>query len=163
MRTYTWTLFRLTLLLGLIACLVAIPFIFINTTIKPSNTSRVFFIAFFLLLLKYALADPLVVVENMGARQALKRSWEMTKGHFVYVLGCYLFLWGGTWLIDWPLGKLDVDRLTGVDFIFQLIRSLIDTLWVVMSWCMYLRIKAADQPPVGHSESASEAEGFPAS
>ena len=64
----------------------------------------------YLLLIKYALAHPLVVVEKMEASPALSRSWKMTKGHFWYVAGCYLFIGISVLLIRWVVYSMIADQ-----------------------------------------------------
>jgi len=153
-KTYTWTLFRAELILTLLGAVIGIVFgiVMATTATTISRNPNAFsflsliFSAIFLVFLKYALADPLIVLENYGAWDALARSWEMTKDRFVYVLGCYIFLWSGIWLIDRIMQYVD-DRLTGTDLLSQVSYAFLDPLWIVMAWCMYLRIKAADQSP----------------
>jgi hypothetical protein len=146
-KTYTWTLVRLSILIGLIAMLLAIPFALVMRIVGPSKFIILFLTTFYFFLVKYALADPLVVMENMNAVNALKRSWEMTKGHFWYVLGCYLFLWLGGWLITWAiLLPVDApDSSMGWAWLpVHLGARFIDSSWLILSWCMYLRIKEAE-------------------
>ncbi len=81
---------RLFLLLGGIGVLVAIPFVFVMRLLGHVGVVVIFMQISFLLFAKYALADPLIVYEKMGARAALRRSWEMTRGNYGYVGACYL-------------------------------------------------------------------------
>lgn len=151
-KTYTWTLCRLDFLLVLIAFLAAIPFALLLVILKPSSVVWSLLLGVIFVLIKYALAYPFVVVENMGARQALKRSWKMTRRHFGYVFGCYFFLW----LVGWSIGQISgsnapdiAEQTAGIFFLKKFVAYLIDSLWVIMSWCMYLQVKAADaqMPP----------------
>ena len=156
-KIYTWTLFRLNILIGLIAILVAIPFGLVMRVTGSSANITLFVTGLYLVLVKYALADPLVVVENLNARDALYRSWEMTKGHFWYVAGCYLFLGFGEWLIH----KLMGPSLNGTDrgsvwILVQLGLRTIDSLWIFLSWCMYQRIKEADAIAPVHGIPSTE-------
>jgi hypothetical protein len=140
----TWTLFRLTFLIAIIAILLATPFALIMRITGPNKFLILFLTSFFLVLVKYALADPLVVIENLKAWPALKKSWEMTKGHFGYVLGCYVFLWFCDWSINWAvLSPVDAPEssLGWAWFPAHLAARIVDSLWLILSWCMYLRIK----------------------
>lgn len=150
-KTCTWTLFRLNLLIGIIAVVVLGCIGWIMHLLGLGKTGLLIVVGFYLVFIKYALADPLVVVENMGARNALQRSWEMTKGYFWFVAGCYLFLGLGDWLINWTmalplLGGADYGtNWVGVPGEFGL--ELIDSTWIILSWCMYLRIKEVEASP----------------
>jgi hypothetical protein len=143
MQMYGTTLLRLSLLLIGVAFLVLIPFGILIKLVGPAQVITVLRSACFLIFAKYALAGPLVVNENMGARAALKRSWEMTRGHFAYVGGCYLFLGG---LMVSPLEGQTISA-SGITYI--LIKYLLElgqSLWTILAWCMYLRIKEAEVP-----------------
>ena len=148
-ETYTWTLFRLIFLIGIIAVPFIAAMVGVVLILKLGQIAFLIGFAFFLIFLKYALADPLVVVENLRARAALKRSWKMTKGHFWYVMGCYLFLGAGEWLINWlmalPLPDADA-KTSWVGIPVEFGSKLIDSMWIILSWCMYLRIKETDAP-----------------
>jgi len=149
-KKYTWTLVRLMVLIGL----TFIPFGALISLIVgvigkfvANKFVTVFVIGFFLVLIKYALAYPLVVVENLAAWQALKQSWKMTKGHFFYVFGCYLVLWSIQWIftraIESPVNGVDY-KLSLPWLSVQFGELLVDTMWIILSWCMYLRIKEAE-------------------
>jgi hypothetical protein len=146
---HTWTLLRLMLLIAL----TFIPFaLLISIIVRLMGANKfmvVFAMGFYLVLIKYALAYPLVVVENLNAKDALVQSWKMTKGHFRYVLGCYLFLWLGQWLINWrlPWNLNGSSSGLGWDHIpLQLGVALLEPMWIILSWSMYLRIKEVDAP-----------------
>jgi hypothetical protein len=162
-RTYTWTLLRVVMILTFIGIIFFAIFqtIYIIFVLPLSPKSIPVFGALrgalFLIFLKYALADPLVVIEGRGALDALAQSWRMTRGHFWYVLGCYFFLWLGIWLVHWPFRQLE-HRIIVIDFPVQLLGVWLDSLWVVIAWVMYFQIKAADEPPVANSEGAGEAD-----
>lgn len=101
-----------------------------------------------LVMLKYALADPLVVVEELKAMSALSASWRMTKNRFGYVFGCYFllaiaigtiyFLSGyGTRWFHAPIWKAPSS---------EVFFRLMDTIWYPLPWIMYLRIREAGDP-----------------
>ena len=153
-RTRSWTLFRISILLALIA----IPFgivIGLGASLLKFGTSlvgtcgSVILGLLFLIFMKYALADPLAVVKKIGARESLKVSWHMTRGHFGYVLGCYLLLGipivVGDCLLP-NLGFTDVGSAVGAVLI-QYVTSVLTTPWIVLSWVMYLHVTAADAQP----------------
>jgi hypothetical protein len=97
----------------------------------------------FVIFLKYALANPLVVAENLKAWPALSASWRMTKNRFGYVFGCYL-IFG---VID-GLIRDRVENLSSPYWMrpeIGLLLRLLGTYWFVLPWVMYLRIKAADE------------------
>ena len=162
-RSYTWRLIILSILLAIIACLVTIPFSFIiafygfsATEHGPGIVAHNYFIDFmimlmailYLLFVKYALADPLIVIEGMGPLAALKRSWQMTRGRFGYVLGCYVFLGTAEYFIGALLRNYESPhRFTWVKAIELLITSVLTCYWILLAWCMYWRIKQADAPP----------------
>jgi len=154
-KKYTWTLFRLQILIAFTAIIMLIPLVAIGRmlavlqVILPLKMYSIFGVGLALVLLKYALADPLIVVENFGAWNALKRSWVMTKGHFWYVAGCYLFLGAGNWILNWLFSALLKDTDSGLNWLWlstHLGLRLFDSLWIILSWCIYLRIKKTDEP-----------------
>jgi hypothetical protein len=147
---YTWTLFRVKILIGLIAisvCLVALVVVIRGAllTFGPSRFAVAMVTVLFLFLLKYALADPLVVVENLGARAALKQSWGMTKGHFWYVAGCYLALGLLGYSVSWVIGP-GIGNTSGLgEKMGRMLLALLNSSWTIMAWIMYLRIKDEDE------------------
>lgn len=146
--THTGTLFRVTLLLGLYSIPILLVIGVIARIFGHSQFIGLVGMALFLIFLKYALADPLVVVENWSAVEALRRSWKMTKGHFGYVAGCYLIMGGAEWLVTWGLSSPVPEAGSGFNWgwiVTRLVLSLVETTWVILSWCMYLRIKEADE------------------
>jgi hypothetical protein len=149
-RAYTWTLFRVSLLLVCVAIVCALPFGLIMRVFGVSTFTIWLLTVFYLVFAKYALADPLVVLENMTARAALQRSWKMTKGHFGYVAGCYILLGGLQWLLHTLLSSPldDASKQTFTYFMVRLYLDCADSLWIILAWVMYQRIKEADsQPP----------------
>jgi hypothetical protein len=75
----------------------------------------------------------------------------MTGGHLGYVFGCYFLLWLVGSSIEHICGSNArdiVDQPAGIFFLKKFVAYLVDSLWVILSWSMYLQIKAADaQPP----------------
>jgi hypothetical protein len=139
-RDYTWVLFRLIMLIGIIALAAMIPFLFLIRLLQwvPLIGFAIAFV--YVVLIKYALAFPLVVEEKLNAWPALKRSWEMTRGHFWYVLFCYLLmaaahvtvneLFARPWLDASVLGSLTFFLKHAADGFF-------DSLWIILGWQMY--------------------------
>ena len=151
-QKYTWTLLRLMILIGLTFIPMLVLISIVVRVLGANKYAVVFALGFYLVLIKYALAYPLVVIENLKARDALWQSWEMTKGHFGYVLGCYLFLGLSQWLIRWTISSPINGSDSGLSWAWILVQfclMLIESLWIVLSWCMYLRIKEVDSiaPP----------------
>lgn len=147
-QDFTWTLFRVSLLLVGVAILLLIPVCLLIKLFGSGNLVTVFATAMFLIFAKYALADPLVVLENMGARAALKRSWEMTRGHFWYVAGCYLFLGGMMWFAEWLVEPPLHDRqasMAGASLMIHFCFALADNIWIIIAWVMYHRIKTEEE------------------
>ena len=150
-RTRTWTLVRVSILLMLIAIpiemvcgLIALPFM----SAKMPGVAAVFTLFFgviFLVLLKYALADPIVVTQGARARESLGRSWGMTRGHFGYVMLCYFLLGGVLAVIQFGAGKLHED--VALQIVLTLFSALLNTTWIVLAWVMYQRIVEADAQP----------------
>ena len=146
-KANTWTLFRLFILLGLIAVPFMLVFALMGPLLGFGSVLIVIMVSLELVFLKYALAYPLVVVEKLRARSALRRSWGMTKGYFWYVAGCYIFLGAGEWVVDWamslPLGNTNSSP-GWIGIVVGFASNLIDTLWTVQSWVMYLRLKEVE-------------------
>jgi hypothetical protein len=157
----TWTLYRLFWLLALIVVLLFLPFVWLVRLFGSAKIITLFVVGLYLIFIKYALADPLVVAENMGAVAALKRSWKMTKDHFWYVAGCYLFLGLSNWLIGWMLKWMVTSpfnvggyRMLAADQLVALCLHLIQPMWIISAWCMYREIKALDyETPVDQGQS----------
>jgi hypothetical protein len=83
----------------------------------------------------------------------------MTKGHFWYVLGCYLFLVLLAGLFQWLVTSPAPVEHTGVNLAglsSHFGEKLMDAMWVVLSWCMYLRIKEEENQLL-ESEAATGA------
>jgi hypothetical protein len=148
-RSQTWVLFRLFFLLGLIALAAMIPFLFLIRLLHPSGVIA-FAIAFvYLVLIKYALSYPLAVDEHLTARQALKRSWVMTRGHFWYVISCYLVLAFAHMIVIQLFASPWLDANVPLSFSYFLrhaVDGFFDSLWIVLGWQMYVEIKSADTP-----------------
>ena len=146
-----WTLCRLYLLLTVIAMIPGLIMGMILATLKATAASPVvmLFFVIYLIMIKYALADPLVVKEGMGARAALKRSWQMTRGAFWYVLGCYLCLVAIEQLLHWLFASTHFTSepagLSG--FLFDIADEVTSPLWIIVSWVMYNQIKAKEPEP----------------
>jgi hypothetical protein len=108
------------------------------------------------------LAQPLVVAEQMNARDALYRSWEMTKNHFWYVAGCYLFLGLSTALVNWLLAHIVSSAssaggygMLSADQLRKLCLHMIQPMWIISAWCMYLEIKALEaEIPVSNRKAS---------
>jgi heme/copper-type cytochrome/quinol oxidase subunit 4 len=150
-KKYTWTILRLMFLIGLTFIPFALVIYIVVNLLGAHKYVIIFGMGFYLVLIKYALAYPLVVTENLKAGDALWQSWEMTKGHFRYVLGCYLFLGLGLWLIRWTITSPVNDPGFGLSWAWMLVQfclMLIELLWIVLSWCMYLRIKEMGTQPL---------------
>jgi hypothetical protein len=157
-RRYTWPLIILAILLSIIACLVMIPAsllaVFLAGNGHPPGASSymlglfsMFGAILFLVFAKYALADPLVVVENLNPLRALARSWRMTRGHFWYVLGCYIFVGTAEYFLNQLAAHFELpQQFTWIDAIDCFTSSLFTCYWILLAWVMYLRIQAADSP-----------------
>jgi hypothetical protein len=143
----TWTLARLYFLIAVIAALpmVLIVVAVAELKIKVTSLLAVWCFALYLILVKYALADPLVVVEGMGARAGLKRSWQMTRGAFWYVLGCYAFLAVLQMILRWLFAPTNLRSATSgwSGLLADVAEEVVAPLWVIVSWVMYNQIKAA--------------------
>ena len=73
----------------------------------------------------------------------------MTRGHFWYVGGNCLFLGGAAWLIHYMIGthvRGNGAVMTGVTIVLNLGYCVFSQLWVILLWCMYLRIKETEEP-----------------
>jgi hypothetical protein len=145
----TWTLFRLFLLILLIVMIPVVVVSFLAAYLARVGPLIALVLAFFyFIFIKYALANPLVVVEKMNAWQALKRSWELTRGHFWYVGGCYLFIGGSIWMITWLVTSPSSTRFHEMPWPVQVFLQLIEPIWMISAWCMYLRIREVEGDPV---------------
>lgn len=144
-KTYTWPLLRLFTLIALIFILFALAIVLFGITLGADKIFVLMTFSFFavLICISVALAAPLVVMENLTAIAALKRSWKMSKSHFWYLTGCLFFLTLGETLlylgITWPLEGVPWSAVpTGF------VTELISTMWLVLTWSMCLRIKKAE-------------------
>jgi hypothetical protein len=52
-------------------------------------------------MIKLAFAEYLLVLEGKPPLDAIKESFELTKGHFFTILSCVLLVMGPIWLVDW--------------------------------------------------------------
>ncbi|MBT8765348.1 YciC family protein [Pseudomonas boanensis] len=52
-------------------------------------------------MIKLAFAEYLLVLEGKSPLDAIRLSFELTKGHFLTILACILMVMGPIWLIDW--------------------------------------------------------------
>jgi hypothetical protein len=52
-------------------------------------------------MIKLAFAEYLLVLEGKSPLDAIKESFELTKGHFFTILSCVLLVMGPIWLVDW--------------------------------------------------------------
>ena len=152
-RRYMWPLIILNLLISLIAVAVMIPFSLLISIVgiagkSVSNVSYIlgfFGVAaaiLYLLFAKYALADPLVVVENMNPLAALGKSWRMTQGRLGYVIGCYVFVGTAEYLFTIACQHFSTARVFDwANAIEQFLGGFFSCYWIFLAWCMYLRIR----------------------
>jgi hypothetical protein len=157
-KAYTWTLFRLVLLIGL----VCIPVVGISVAIihilSLAKAGMFLVLGAYLVFIISALAGPLVVVENLGAMDALKRSWGMTKRHFLYVAGCYLILGLMEWLIHWMITLLSHttdNEMNWAGLMMKVVSEVIDSAWIILLWSMYLKIKAEEEQMASVKEAVA--------
>ncbi len=88
-----------------------------------------------------------MVVDQLGAREALKRSLKMIKSYFWYVAGCYLFLGSLEQLIEQSVASPVHGANSGANGAQTLLQAGLNLLapaWIILSWCMYLRINQAN-------------------
>ena len=52
-------------------------------------------------MIKLAFAEYLLVLEGKQPLDAIRLSFELTKGHFLTILACILMVMGPIWMIDW--------------------------------------------------------------
>jgi len=99
------------------------------------------------IFLKYSLADPLVVIENRYAWDALRQSWYMTRNHLSYVAANYIVLGVPLALIGIAVGRYLPEGWLGVlaDDLYRLPLHILQASWVTLAWAMYRRIKIADE------------------
>jgi hypothetical protein len=151
-QRHTGSLVGVQLFIILIVFAVTLPLFYLFTLIHPFSagwTTLVVALGYLLLLalLKYALADPLVVAEDLKAIPALSMSWQMTKRRFGYVFGCYFLLALAIGVVN-ALAWHGATWLGAPVWISPLLRAFsefIGTLWFVLPWIMYLQIKATDE------------------
>jgi hypothetical protein len=124
---------------------------------EPSEFVTFFAVAMailWMIFLKYSLADPLVVVENCYAWEALRQSWYMTRNHVTYVAANYIVLGSTLVLIGRAVDYYLPDGWLGylVFDLYQLPLNIMQIIWVSLAWAMYRRIKVADANPGALSE-----------
>ena len=161
-RYYTWPLIILSVLLGIIAFLITLPFSFVvafygfgslghgSKVVEQSYFIKllaVLMAILYLIFVKYALADPLIVIEEMEPLTALKRSWQMTRGRFWYVLGCYVLVGTTEYFMLLPFQIYESPHsFNCAKAIDLLISGAFTCYWVLLAWCMYWRIRDAENP-----------------
>jgi len=101
--------------LGIILLTLLAALAIAGLTIAAANVSEGFAVALALLLalgllvlvlwlsIKLLFVAPIIAIERCGIREALRRSWELTRGHFWRILGIYLL---GTLLVSLVSGLL---------------------------------------------------------
>lgn len=102
-----------------------------------------------LIFLKYALADPLVVNENFFAMDALRRSWQMTRSHVTYVAANYIVVGIVFALAEYAYQYCLPQNWSAflIAGIYSLAVNAFALVWITLAWCMYQRIKEADALP----------------
>ncbi len=152
-RTNTWTLVRVCILIAFVAALFILPVVAITqlfvalgfTPYRGKNPTLLLGTIVYLVLVKYALADPIVVIEKVNARAALEKSWKMTKSRFWYVLGCILALSAIDFIsrgVFSQFGDLEVKDYVGVGYCSA--SAVIECFSILVAWCMYWRIRDAE-------------------
>ena len=149
-RAHTGVLFWIQLRIVLIAVGLIVPAGLLTIWLPKFSLIGFGVGVIYLVLIKYALAYPLAVDQQLTATRALKRSWKMTRGHFWYVLFCYVLmalahftlnqLFMTPWLdahVPWSLSF----------FIKHIADGFFNSLWIILGWQMYLEIKDADEAP----------------
>ena len=151
---YSGQLLKLQFLLTLIALAITVPveallwLVPVGLEIAGVLTAAVAII--YLIFLKFALAFPLVVMADLEAEAALKRSWHLTRAHFFYVLGCYVTLAGLEYLLNQGIRHLPYDLYAGLlGWGLKIFSDMLDSLWIILGWRMYQRIMEAEshEPP----------------
>jgi membrane-anchored glycerophosphoryl diester phosphodiesterase (GDPDase) len=149
-RRHSGQLLGVQVLITLIAMLLMVPFGLAFFLVKFfGGFGLIFFMMgelVFLILLKYALASPFVVVENLTATSALVVSWTMTRHRFGFVLGCYLL----AGVVDGSIRAVTtlISAPTYLSGVISLPLLVISTYWYVLPWVMYLCIREAEQEPL---------------
>ncbi len=148
-RIHTWPLAKLWFYIVLImlgpGILCAMAFA-LFTPFRAAQPLALLVLSFYISL-SNAIAGPLVVAEGIGARAAFRRNWQMMRGYFWYVFGCYMFLVGPTEFIRWLISSAnDHQPFTAAQIIFRCGEMILGPLWLILSWVVYLRIKEADAP-----------------
>jgi hypothetical protein len=137
----TWTFVRLFLLLSIFTALLTLILLALLRSVHAPYFFVLPLTILYLIFIKCALANPLVVAERWQAWDALKRSWSMTRGCFMYVAGCYLIVAGVEGTINWFMPK----TVAGTNLLSFLLTHafhiLFDPLWLTLAWSMYLEIK----------------------
>jgi hypothetical protein len=154
-RRCTWRLIIVSLLLASLTVAIIVPLELVLFAFGHFSTAlfsyvldfiSVLLAIIYLVFIKYALAYPLVVVEGLGPLAALGRSWQMTRGRFWYVLGCYVFV--GTaehFLTHLSHSFGQHTHFTWLNAVDNLIGGLFTCYWIVLAWVMYKRIVDADK------------------
>ena len=155
-RRCTWRLIIISMLLALISIAIILPFELVLLAFADFRTHQFSYVLDFitvlvaiiyLVFIKYALAYPLVVVEGLGPLAALGRSWQMTRGRFWYVLGCYVFVGTAEYFLTQLPQFEPANCFTWLNAVENLISGLFACYWIVLAWVMYTRIIEADAEP----------------
>jgi hypothetical protein len=153
-RGYTGQLVGVQVLLCLLAIVLMVPIMMLiwatDAIFDSAPVGIILGELIFLIFLKYALANPLVVAENFTAASALEVSWRMTRHRFVFVFGCYLIVGITEWVLNYSMGyvalHLGVPNRGWAEILF--LSRFLNTYWFVLAWVMYRRIKTADDRSV---------------
>ncbi len=156
-KNNTWTLMQMMVLIALLAVPLILLFFLLNLMLSDSfgiaggGIAVLIGVTLYLALLKYALADPLIVLEDRDAWDALEQSWVMTRGFLWYVIGCYLVLGLLQLGVTLGIGSFSATFKGPGTWLLELTPSIFAPLWIVMGWCMYFDIRKTRRSdfPVG--------------
>jgi len=140
---YALSLMGVDIWLGLIAMVLFVPVFALIFVFRGSPLWGLLVVALAVIFLKYALAKPLVVAENMKAWPALAASWQMTRSRFGYVLGCYLIFGVIEGLLQYGINFLHASIAILWPITFSV--DVIDTYPIIIAWVMYLRFRAGEE------------------
>jgi len=150
-RSYTFPLIRLTLLIAVICIAYCIGVAIMAHFQILFRIKSLLELGLYVVFMVCALSVPVLAIEKKGAFEALKRGWAMTGKRLLYVLGCFLVPGGVEWLISWaldiPLGAAD-GPMTWVGTPLKVALDIGSSAWIVLLWCMCLRIKSTEAQPL---------------
>jgi len=84
---------------------------------------------------------------------ALGRSWQMTRGRFGYVVGCYIFVSAGEYFLTLLFQHFEQPSVVALANVADaLVNGMLGCYWIFLAWVMYVHIKATEPATIPAQE-----------